>query len=526
MADLAPALIWVADAARRAGVRQPRAGSSSPAAPARRAGRRLAGGPAPGGPASATWTTVAAAAAAPPGWEVEFRLRRADGAYHWLLERAVPIGPTDGVAGYVGSCTDINARYRETERQSLLAAVGAALDRASRRRRAARPPGPAGGRHAGWPTCARAAGRRRRPAAPRGDRGARRRRRRRAGAALDPETHDGPRGRRRPAVRAAAGRAGRATADRSADGDADQVAPCHRVVDAVRRLRGAAARPRPGARPCSGCGRRGGRPALTTTTTARWSRRSPGAPRWRWTTRCCSPTSGRPRARLGAAAAGDRGAVRRDHAGPRSPPRPRRHLQQPARRAARVGGLRARRAQRALIPLAHTGRRRRRRARAGRPCRCRPPLAVDRGGPRAAAAVDGRPRAVRGPRPDPSWSRTSTGLGLRPAVAAAADAGGRRRRRRSAIGFRAVRRFAATERATLLALAEQCAQALDRARLYRAEQPGRRDAAAQPAAPAAAPARPARPGRPVPARRRGHPGRRRLVRRRSSSTAPGRDRGR
>ena len=38
------------------------------------------------------------------------------------------------------------------------------------------------------------------------------------------------------------------------------------------------------------------------------------------------------------------------------------------------------------------------------------------------------------------------------------------------IGFAAARRLTATERATLLALAEQCAQALDRARLYRAEQ--------------------------------------------------------
>ena len=66
-------------------------------------------------------------------WEVEYRLRRADGAYHWLLERAVPLGGDDELAGYVGSCTDINARYRESQRQSLLAEVGAALDRGRRR---------------------------------------------------------------------------------------------------------------------------------------------------------------------------------------------------------------------------------------------------------------------------------------------------------------------------------------------------------------------------------------------------------
>ena len=68
---------------------------------------------------------VAAAMAADRGWEVEFRLRRADGVYRWLLERAVPIGPTEG---WVGSCTDINARYRESERQTLLARFGAELE--------------------------------------------------------------------------------------------------------------------------------------------------------------------------------------------------------------------------------------------------------------------------------------------------------------------------------------------------------------------------------------------------------------
>ncbi|MGX5655091.1 SpoIIE family protein phosphatase [Geodermatophilus nigrescens] len=72
---------------------------------------------------------VAAATARGEGWEVEFRLRRADGAWHWLLERAVPIGGSGRPGGWVGSCTDINARYQETERQTLLAEVGAALDR-------------------------------------------------------------------------------------------------------------------------------------------------------------------------------------------------------------------------------------------------------------------------------------------------------------------------------------------------------------------------------------------------------------
>src|SRR3712207_5616543 len=66
---------------------------------------------------------IAAATAARKPWEIEYRLCRADGNYHWLLEHAVPVGAGSGFAGYVGSCTDINARYRETERQMLLAQV-------------------------------------------------------------------------------------------------------------------------------------------------------------------------------------------------------------------------------------------------------------------------------------------------------------------------------------------------------------------------------------------------------------------
>ncbi|MGY1811003.1 SpoIIE family protein phosphatase [Blastococcus sp. SYSU D00669] len=126
MADLAPALIWVADTAGRRVFLN--------------AGWREFTGATGGEDLADRWRErlhpedrdryVAAVDAAVAGhrpWEVEYRLQRADGAYHWMLERAVPLG---GGAGFVGSCTDINARYRESQRQTLLAEVGAALDRA------------------------------------------------------------------------------------------------------------------------------------------------------------------------------------------------------------------------------------------------------------------------------------------------------------------------------------------------------------------------------------------------------------
>ncbi|MGY1605193.1 SpoIIE family protein phosphatase [Geodermatophilus sp. SYSU D00815] len=126
MADLAPALIWVADAAGRrvflnAAWRE-FTGAAGDEDLADRWQQRLH-------PEDRDRyvETVGAAVADHRPWEIEYRLQRADGAYHWLIERAVPLG---GRAGFVGSCTDINARYRESQRQTLLAEVGAALDRA------------------------------------------------------------------------------------------------------------------------------------------------------------------------------------------------------------------------------------------------------------------------------------------------------------------------------------------------------------------------------------------------------------
>ena len=120
-----------------------------------------------------------------------------------------------------------------------------------------------------------------------------------------------------------------------------------------------------------------------------------------------------------------------------------------------------------LVPLAPTGVDGEATAPApGHPVPRQPPLAVR--GPGAASAVDGRRRApVRAIHP--TVADDVAGLGIRGRVAFAA------RRRRPAVGASSASgsgvplRVDAIERATLPALAEQCAQALDRARLYRAE---------------------------------------------------------
>jgi PAS domain S-box-containing protein len=55
-------------------------------------------------------------------YEIEYRLRRADGAYRWHIGRAVPVrDPEDRVARWFGTCTDIHDRRRTEEERSRLA---------------------------------------------------------------------------------------------------------------------------------------------------------------------------------------------------------------------------------------------------------------------------------------------------------------------------------------------------------------------------------------------------------------------
>jgi PAS domain S-box-containing protein len=66
-------------------------------------------------------------------FETEYRMRRADGAYRWHLARSLPAYTPDGeVAGWVGTCTDIDDRKRAEDAQALLveasAVLGSSLD--------------------------------------------------------------------------------------------------------------------------------------------------------------------------------------------------------------------------------------------------------------------------------------------------------------------------------------------------------------------------------------------------------------
>lgn len=51
-------------------------------------------------------------------FEMEYRLRRHDGAYRWIFDRGVPFTDDSGAfAGYIGSCVDVDDRRRSQEAQ-------------------------------------------------------------------------------------------------------------------------------------------------------------------------------------------------------------------------------------------------------------------------------------------------------------------------------------------------------------------------------------------------------------------------
>lgn len=54
------------------------------------------------------------------GFEMEYRLRRHDGEYRWILDRGTPLYGADGeFRGFIGSCVDVDDRRRAQERVAL-----------------------------------------------------------------------------------------------------------------------------------------------------------------------------------------------------------------------------------------------------------------------------------------------------------------------------------------------------------------------------------------------------------------------
>jgi PAS domain S-box-containing protein len=68
--------------------------------------------------ASAAWH---GAVATGRDYEVEYRLRRHDGEYRWVIARGLPIRDRDGnIVRWIGTCTDIHEARTDAERQEVL----------------------------------------------------------------------------------------------------------------------------------------------------------------------------------------------------------------------------------------------------------------------------------------------------------------------------------------------------------------------------------------------------------------------
>lgn len=127
MANNAPVLIWSTDATGRCSFvnRNWLAFTGQPLETDAEAPRPGQIHPADAGRYSSV-SSEAIAARKP--FTVEYRLRRADGSYRWLLENAVPRHDSEGnYEGYIGSCSDITDSRNEREELALLGRIHTAL---------------------------------------------------------------------------------------------------------------------------------------------------------------------------------------------------------------------------------------------------------------------------------------------------------------------------------------------------------------------------------------------------------------
>lgn len=127
LADATPALIWVdGPDARRVFVNRAWMQFTGAADPDRDLGRSWCDRIHPDDRARYDDVRTAAERAGEP-FELEYRLRRADGRHRWVLDRGAPLPSGGGT--WVGGCLDVDGRRRDRERQRLLSVVGSAIDR-------------------------------------------------------------------------------------------------------------------------------------------------------------------------------------------------------------------------------------------------------------------------------------------------------------------------------------------------------------------------------------------------------------
>src|SRR6185312_16816957 len=62
-------------------------------------------------------------------FEMEYRLRRHDGVYRWIIDRGVPFNDTGTFAGFIGSCIDVEESHRAHEAQQIRSQEQLALAR-------------------------------------------------------------------------------------------------------------------------------------------------------------------------------------------------------------------------------------------------------------------------------------------------------------------------------------------------------------------------------------------------------------
>jgi len=64
-------------------------------------------------------------------FEIEYRMRRHDGEYRWVLDRAVPVFEGHAFTGYAGACIDIDGYKRTLDHERLMRAAAEDAGRAN-----------------------------------------------------------------------------------------------------------------------------------------------------------------------------------------------------------------------------------------------------------------------------------------------------------------------------------------------------------------------------------------------------------